>query len=114
MKCTFWYLGFLSLLSLLFFAEDKVGFLGFLGFISFFSVYKISDEMLEVNIGRASRNAFLFAMFFGSASLAYLYLTNGLEFLQIAFVLLFGGTLLVCLLSLFYYQKVGKVHRTKD
>ena len=114
MKSSFWYLGFLSLLSLLFFAEGKVGFLGFLGFISFFSIYKISDEMLEVNIGRASRNAFLFAMFFGSASLAYLYLTNGLELLQIAFVILFGGTLLVCLLSLFYYQKVGKAHLVKS
>ena len=108
MKSAFWYLGFLSLLSLLFFVEWKVGFLGFLGFISFFSVYKVSDEMLEVNIGRASRNAFLFAMFFGSASLAYLYLTNGLELLKAAFVVLFGGCLLVCLLSLFYYQKVGK------
>jgi len=108
MKCTFWYLGFLSLLSLLFFAEGKIGFLGFLGFVSFFSVYKVNDEMLEANIGRASRNAFLFAMFFGSASLAYLYLTNGLELLKVAFVLLFGGALLVCLLSLFYYQKVGK------
>jgi len=110
MRSAFWYLGFLSFLSLLFFAEGKVGFLGFLGFLSFFSVYKISDEMLEVNIGRASRNAFLFAMFFGSASLAYLYLTNGLELFPIAFVLLFGVTLLVCLLSLFYYQKVGKKH----
>ena len=110
MKSTFWYLGFLSLLSLLVFVKGTVGFLGFLGFISFFSIYKISDEMLEVNIGRASRNAFLFAMFFGSASLAYLYLTNGLALLPIAFVLLFGGTLLVCLLSLFYYQKVGKKH----
>jgi len=108
MKSAFWHLGFLSLLSLLFFAEGKIGFLGFLGFISFFSVYRASDEMLEVNIGRAARNAFLFAMFFGSASLACLYLTNGLELLKAAFVVLFGGTLLVCLISLFYYQKRGK------
>jgi len=107
-KSVFWYLGFLSLLSLLFFAEGKIGFLGFLGFLSFFSVYKISDEMLEVNIGRASRNAFLYAMFFGSASLVYLYLTNGIQLLGAAFVVLFGGCLLVCLLSLFYYQKAGK------
>jgi len=114
MKCTFWYLGFLSLLSLLFFVEGKTGFLGFLGFISFFSVYKISDEMLEANIGRASRNAFLFAMFFGSASPAYLYLTNGLDLFPIAFVLLFGGTFLACLLSLFYYQKVGRRYEIKD
>ncbi len=108
MKSAFWYLGFLSLLSLLFFVEWKIGFLGFLGFISFFSIYKMSDEMLEANIGRASRNAFLFAMFFGSLSLAYLYLTNNLELLKAAFVVLFGGGLLVCLISLFYYQKVGK------
>ena len=108
MKSAFWYLGFLSLLSLLFFVEGKIGFLGFLGFVSFFSVYKTSDEMLEVNIGRASRNAFLFTMFFGSLSLAYLYLTNSLELLKEVFVVLFGGCLLVCLLSLFYYQKKGK------
>ncbi len=114
MKSAFWYLGFLSVLSLLFFVEGKAGFLGFLGFISFFSVYRISDEMLEVNIGKASRNAFLFAMFFGSVSLAYLYLTNGLELFQIGFVLLLGGTLLACLLSLFYYHKVGKKHEEQN
>ncbi len=108
MKSTFWYLGFLSLLSLLYFVEWKVGFIGFLGFISYFSVYNMSDEMLEANIGRASRNAFLYTMFFGSMALAYIYVTKSEGLLGAAFVLLFGGCLLICILSLFYYQKRGK------
>jgi len=108
MKNMLWYLGFLSILSLLYFVEGKIGFLGFFGFISFFSIYKMSDEMMEVNIGKASRNAFLYAMFFGSVAIAYLYLTKSADLFGAAFVMLFGGSLLVCLLSMFYYQKVGK------
>ena len=108
MKSAFWYLGFLSLLSLLYFVELKVGFIGFLGFISFFSIYRINDEMLEKNIGRASRNAFLFAMFFGSLSIAYMYVTKNEALSGGAFVLLFGGSLLICILSLLIYQKRGK------
>ncbi len=108
MKNILWYLGFLSLLSLLFFVEGKIGFLGFLGFVSFFSVYKISDEMLDANIGRASRNAFVCAMLFGSVSLGYLYITQGIPLLGAVFVMQFGGSLLVFMLSLFYYQKAGK------
>ena len=108
MKNMFWYLGFLSILSLLFFVEGKAGFLGFLGFISYFSVYKMSDERIEVNIGKATTNAFMYTIFFGSGTIAYGYLTKDMEILLPAFVLLFGGALLVCLLSLFYYDRVGK------
>ncbi len=108
MKNMLWYLGFLSLLSLLFFAEWNVGMLGFAGFISYFSIYNMSDERIEVNIGRATRNAFMYTTFFGSGIFAYGYLTKNLEILLPAFVLLFGGSLLVCLLSLFYYDKQGR------
>lgn len=108
MKNMLWYLGFLSVLSVLFLAEGKVGLLGFLGFISYFSIYNMSDERIEINIGRATRNAFMFTTFFGSGVFAYGYITKNLEILLPAFVLLFGGSLIICLLSLFYYDKVGK------
>jgi len=108
MKNMFWYLGFLSVLSLLFFVEGKAGFLGFLGFISYFSVYKLDDERIERNIGRATRNAFMYTIFFGSGTLAFGYLTKDLEILLPAFVVLFGGALIICLLSLFYYDRTGK------
>ncbi len=108
MKNAMWYLGFLSVLSMLYLAEGKVGFIGFLGFISYFSIYRMGDERIELNIGRATRNAFLFTTFFGSGTVAYGYLTKNIEILLPAFILLFGGSLIICLLSLFYYDRVGK------
>jgi len=108
MKNMLWYLGFLSALSLLYFVEGKIGFLGFLGFISYFTVYKMNDERIERNIGRATTNAFMYTVFFGSATIAYGYLTKNTEILLPAFVILFGGALIICLLSLFYYDKTGK------
>ena len=107
-KNTFWYLGFLSFLSLLYFVESKVGFLGFLGFVSYFSIYKMSDERIELNIGRATKNAFLYTIFFGSATIVYGYLTKNIEIILPAFVILFGGALIICLISLFYYDRAGK------
>ena len=110
MKNALWYLGFLSVLSLLYFVEGKLGFIGFLGFISYFSIYKMSDERLEENVGRATRNAFMYMVFFGSATFVYGYLTKNMEIILPAFLVLFGGSLLVCLLSLFYYNKKGRFH----
>ena len=107
-KSALWYLGFLSVLSLLYFVEGKVGFLGFLGFIPYFSVYKMNDERIELNIGKATTNAFLYTIFFGSATVVYGYLTKNVEIILPAFVILFGGALIICLISLFYYDKVGK------
>ena len=106
MKNIMWYMGFLSFLSLLFFAEGGTGFLGFLGFIPYFSTYKIKDERLEVNVGRATRNAFAFTMFGGSAIIGVLYLLKNTELLLSGFAVLFGGTLLVCIFSLLYYEKM--------
>ena len=108
MKNAMWYLGFLSVLSLLFFVEWKAGFLGFLGFIPYFSIYKMSDERIELNVGKATRNAFMYTMFFGSGTLVYGYLTQNLEIMLPAFTLLFGGSLLVGILSLLYYDRTGK------
>ena len=108
MKNILWYLGFLSLLSLLYFVEGKVGFLGFLGFVPYFSVYKMSDERLEINFGKATKNAFMFTIFFGVATIVYIYLAQSIELFAPAFVILFGGSLLTCLFSLFYYDKASK------
>ena len=108
MKSMFWYLGFLSLLSLLYFTRGDVGMLGFLGFISYFSIYNMTDERIEINIGRATRNSFVFTTFFGCGVFAFGYLTSNLDILLPAFIILLGGSLIVCLLSLFYYDKKGK------
>ena len=108
MKNVLWYLGFLSLMSLLFFFEWKGGFLGFLGFIPYFSIYRMDDERIEKNIGKATRNAFMYTTFFGSGMLAYGYLAKNVDVFVPAFVLLFGGALIICLLSLFYYDRMGK------
>ncbi|MCP3682863.1 MAG: DUF3796 domain-containing protein [bacterium] len=108
MKNILWYLGFLSLLSLLYFVEGKIGFLGFLGFVPYFATYKITDERLEINLGKATKNAFAYTIFFGVATVVYIYITHSIELFAPAFVVLFGGCLIVCLFSLFYYDKVSK------
>ncbi len=108
MKNAFWYLGFLSVLSVLTLKEGDGGFLGFLGFLPYFSIYRMSDERIELNIGRASRNAFMFTIFFGSATITYGYWTGDDQILLPAFVILFGGALMVCLLSLFFYDRMGR------
>ncbi|MBU6998189.1 MAG: DUF3796 domain-containing protein [Theionarchaea archaeon] len=107
MKNAMWYLGFLSLLSLLFLVEGKPAFLCSLGFLSYFSLYRENDEMLEMFVGKAARNAFMYTMFSGAAFLAYIYLTGNTGLLGAALALLYGGSLLVCILSLFYYIRMG-------
>ena len=108
MKNKLWYLGFLSLVSLLYFVEYKTAFIWFLGFVAYFSLFKVSDERLEKNVGGATRNAFLFTIFFGVATLAYIYLTENMTLFGPAFAIMIGGNLLICLLSLFYYDKTNK------
>ncbi len=108
MKNTLWYLGFLSVVSLLYFVEGKTAFLWFLCFLPYFATYNMSDERIEMNFGRATRNAFMYTMFLGVATIVYIYLTQSTELFAPAFVFLFGGSLLVCLLSLLYYDRTGK------
>ena len=51
----------------------------------------------------------MYTIFFGIATIVYIYLTNSsIELFAPAFVFLFGGSLIVCLLSVFYYDKMGK------
>ena len=108
MKNILWYLGFLSAVSLLYFVERKTAFLWFLCFIPYFATYNTSDERLEINFGRAARNAFMYTIFFGVATIVYIYLTKTTELFASAFVVLFGGSLIICLFSLLYYDKAGK------
>ena len=108
MKNPLWYLGFLSAVSLLYFVEGKTAFLWFLSFVPYFATYNISDERLERNLGRATRNAFVYTILFGVATIAYIYLTHSTELFAPAFVILFGGSLLICLFSLFIYDKASK------
>ncbi|MCK5282930.1 MAG: DUF3796 domain-containing protein [Nanoarchaeota archaeon] len=108
MKNMLWYLGFLSVVSLLYFVEGKTAFLWFLCFIPYFATYNASDERLEINFGRATRNAFMYVIFFGVASIVYIYLTHSIELFAPAFVILLGGSLMICLFSLLYYDKAGK------
>jgi len=108
MKNVLWYLGFLSLLSLLYFVEQKTAFLWFLSFIPYFALYKASDERLEINLGKATRNAFMYTVVFGVAAMVYIYLTGNTELFAPAFIVLFGGSLLVCIVSLFCYDQADK------
>ena len=108
MKNVLWYLGFLSVLSLLYFVEGKTAFLWFLSFIPYFATYNVNDERLEINLGKATNNAFVYTIFFGVATLVYIYLTKNTELFAPAFVTLFGGSLIVCILSLFYYDRKGR------
>ncbi|NQE06508.1 hypothetical protein C5S32_11620 [ANME-1 cluster archaeon GoMg1] len=108
MKNVLWYFGFLSLLSLLYFVEGKTAFLLFLSFIPYLATYNANDERIEANTGRATRNAFAYTVFFGVATIVYVYLSHSTELFAPAFVALFGGCLLVCILSLLYYDKTGR------
>ena len=109
MKNVLWYLGFLSIVSVLYFFEGKTVFLWFLSFIPYFAMYNLSDERLDQIVGRATRNAFMFSIFFGVGMFVYIYLTHSsIELFAPAFVILLGGGLMVCLFSVFYYDRAGK------
>jgi hypothetical protein len=89
--------------------EGKSVFLWFLSFSPYFSLYNLSDERLEQIVGRATRNAFMFMIFFGVGSFVYIYLTQGsIDLFAPAFIVLLGGGLMVCLFSVSYYDKAGK------
>lgn len=109
MRNTLWYMGFLSLFSLMYFNEGSVAWLAFIGFLPYFSTYKVNDERLEKNLGRATRKGFAYSIVFGVLTIVYISLTKSVELFAPAFILLFGGSLLVCLISLFYYDKKGDV-----
>ena len=108
MKNVLWYLGFLSAMSLLYFVDGDGGFLCFLGFVPYFATYWTKDERVELNIGRAARNAVLWVIFSGAVSIVYFMFTGDKEAFRWAFVALWAGSLSICLLSFFYYDAIGK------
>lgn len=107
MKNPIWYLGFLSLLSLLYSVKGTWTYLCFLGFIPFFLTYWAKDERVDVNVGRASRNAFIYVVASGAVSIVYSSLTGDVTALRWAFALLFSGCIIICVLSFLYYDLRG-------
>ena len=109
MKNVLWYLGFLSFLSLLYFKDSDTGFLLFLSFLLFFFTYLAKkDERIDENIGRATRNAFLYTIGSSAVSILYITLVGNLALYQWAFAGVITGTLVICILSFLYYDISGK------
>lgn len=66
--------------------------------------YWAKDERVEINVGRASRNAFLYVVTSGAASIVYNSLTEDIAAFRWAFALVFSGCIIICVLSFFYYD----------
>lgn len=109
MRNVLWYLGFLSLISLLYFMKGDPGYLLYLSFFMFFFTYNAKDERVGINEGRAARNAFLYMMVASAASVAYVGLTENTAFYQWAFAIVVTGALVVCVLSFKYYEDKGDI-----
>ncbi|KYK21498.1 hypothetical protein AYK25_03375 [Thermoplasmatales archaeon SM1-50] len=109
MKNILWYLGFLSLLSLLYFQNKDPGFLLFLSFILFFFTYLAKkDERIDMNIGRATRNSFLYIIITSAIAITYVNLKQDMTLYQWAFACVVAGSLMICVLSFLYYDNTGK------
>ena len=98
----FFYLGFLSFVSLFYFVTGNNGLFGFLGFLAYFSIYRDNDERLEGIVGRACKIGFLFLVFVGCACFIYLVTFEDLNFAIPAFMIVFAGTMFVTLVSYFW------------
>jgi len=102
------YLGFLGLLGLISLATSNPGFAGFFGFFGFFGFSRqVDDERLQINTGRAARNAFISAVLAFAAINVYTAVTPGSALYAYAagFALVFGLQMLVFSLSLAYYER---------
>jgi hypothetical protein len=101
------YLGLLGLLGLLCIAGNT-GFLGFFGAFGFFAMLNnSSDERIDRNIDRASRNAFVFDIIISSLLLSYVALSKTFDALPLFVVALFQG-IIVFGLSFYYYDSKGE------
>ena len=110
MKNVLWYLGFLSALSLLYFVDGDWLFLCWLGFAPYFATYWAKDERVELNEGRATRNAVLWVMFSGAVVIIYRAIAQNPHPMSLnwAFVLLWSGSFFVCFFSFVYYDFTGR------
>ena len=109
MRNVLWYLGFLSLISLLYFVKGDPGYLLYLSFLMFFFTYNAKDERVEINEGKAARNAFLYMMITSAVCIAYVSLSKNIAFYQWGFAIVVTGALVVCVLSFKYYENKGDV-----
>jgi len=108
MKNILFYLGFISILSILYLIKGDPGFLLFLSFALFFFTYWTkTDERINQNIGRATRNAFLYMMFSSVLSILYINLAGNIVFYQWGFAIVITGALAICVLSFLYYDNTG-------
>ncbi len=102
------YLGFLGLLGLLSLVTSNSGFAGFFGFFGFFAYTKlVDDERLQINTGRAAKNAFVSAVVAFAAFTVYGAVVPGaaLYTYALGFALVFALQVLVFSLSLAYYER---------
>lgn len=108
MRNVLWYLGFLSFLGMLYFVNGKWTFLCFLGFLPYFVTFWAQDERIEINVGRASRNAFLYTVVSGAAGIVYISMIGDIEAFCWTFALLFTGAIIICVFSFLYYDLGGR------
>ena len=104
MKNALWYLGFLSPISLLYFVTGNIAFAGFAAFAVYFTIYGENDERLQANVGLATPNTFLYVIFAGAISSIYISITKDMSYFPQAFTLLFSGSIMICVLSYFFYN----------
>jgi hypothetical protein len=97
------YLGFLGLTGLLGFANFWL-----FSFFSFFMLFVFlrGDERIDRNIGRASRNAFVFDTIVATFSIAYVASSKSFDAMPLFAALLSQGLTIFCL-SYWYYAGKG-------
>jgi len=101
-------LGFLGLLGLLSLVTSNTGFAGFFGFFGFFAYTRlVNDERLQINTGRAAKNAFVSMVVAYPAILVYgAFVPKAApEVYAFGFVLVVAMQLLIFSLSLAYYER---------
>lgn len=103
------YLGFLGFVGLLGIFTGNSGFYGFFGFFGLLSSLwgRGSDERVDQNINRACRNTFVFTMIVSTLWIIYLATVQALDVCPLAIASLFGGNVLLFVISFIYYDMRG-------
>jgi len=114
MKNALWYLGLLTPLSILFFVTGEIGYLGFAAFAVYFLIYGENDERLQLNVGLATRNAFLYVVLTGAICVLYINLTKNISLYPLAFTLLFSGSIIVSVISYAFYNWKEEKNENKN
>ena len=104
------FLGFLGLLGFLGPLTGIPGYYGFFGFLGFLSAFggTGSDERIESNINRASRNSFFLFTITPSFSMIYVVSFGAIDTFPFAFAILFVGSMMTFVLSYIYYDRRGE------